>query len=147
MTQEPRVESATSTPEAGAATSSAKAVPELKPTALSLLLEKGLTGEELTFKDIMSAMKKASSGDTSGFVISVRDVRAYLQHSGKKVARGADNLLAIGLNIVVMRTFYAAISGTGVRISFPDSLRIVRDVFGITFSPEQVEVLELAYGG
>jgi hypothetical protein len=117
--------------------------PVVKPTALQLLIEAGV---EVDFKSVMSALKKASSGDSSGLVISVREIRSYIQHSGKKVARGADNLLAIGLNVAVMKVLYAALSGTGERINLKDSLRIVRDQFGVVFTEEQIEVLELGFG-
>lgn len=121
------------------------ATPEVKPTALTLLLQVATTGE-VDFRAVMKALKAASSGDSSGLIISVSEIRKYLQHSGKKVARGADNLLAIGINVALMKTFYRAIHGTGAKISFADSLTIVNQEFGITFSDEQLEVLQLAYG-
>jgi hypothetical protein len=109
--------------------------PEPRQTALGLLLQSD--GAEDT-KEIVNAMLK------SGMVLSTSEVRRYLQASGKKVARVADGILAIGVNVAFLRTLARAVQNTGPKVGIGDAMRIVEKEYGVSIPAEVISILELA---
>jgi len=108
---------------------------EEKKTALALLLEGD--GAEDT-RAIVQAMLK------SGMVLSTSEVRRYLQASGKKVAKVADGVLAIGVNVAFLRTLAKAVKNTGPKVGIGDALGIVEKEYGVAIPAEVISILELA---
>jgi len=112
--------------------------PQTPPTALALLLG---SAEQPNTEEVIKAL---TSG--SGFVISISEVRRYLQASGKKVKKVADGILTIGVNVAFMKALHQAVKGTGATIGLGDALTVVKEAYGVEIPPEVIRFLELASG-
>ncbi len=95
-------------------------------------------GGEIPQSAYMDALYKGAGPFSAG------QVRRYLQLSGKKVAKTADGILALGVNVSALKDLADALSGTGERIGLGDALTIVKNKFGVEIPPEVVRILELA---
>lgn len=95
-------------------------------------------GSELADSAYMDALFKGAGPFTTG------SVRRYLQLSGKKVAKIADGVLAMGMNVAALKELAVAIEKTGERIGLGDALVIVKSRWGVEIPPEVVRILELA---
>lgn len=119
-------------------TTTEKAKPDpTTTTALRWLLEIQ-NGGEVPSTAYMDALFKGAGPFTSG------QVRRYLQLSGKKVAKTADGILALGVNVSALKDLADALEHTGERIGLGDALVIVKNKFGVEIPPEVVKILELA---
>ncbi len=120
------------------ATSTEKPKPDSNTTTALRWLLSIQDGGEIPQSAYMDAMYKGAGPFNAG------QVRRYLQLSGKKIAKTADGILALGVNVSALKDLADALHGTGERIGLGDALVIVKNKFGVEIPPEVVRILELA---